>query len=260
MRNNPDHTLFDQRPVLLLTRPRDRSEAFWQSLPDELRNQMDLVISPLIGFEPCGTAPDLSGLGGVIFTSSLATSAFRSLGGTVPNGMTAYCVGDNTAKTAQKLGFRAISAGGSSPDLIQLIAAETPSLPLLHLRGTHSRGEVAKSLTELGMLTKEAVIYDQPALPLSNHAFQALSGTAPVIAPLFSPRTAALFAAGCRQESGIYLVYMSAAVAKEAIGLRVDGSLTAIVPNASAMRDAVISVAEDANLVVSGSVGRGNSV
>jgi uroporphyrinogen-III synthase len=77
---------------------------------------------------------------------------------------------------------------------VQRLKALRPDAPLLHLRGRHARGDIAGQLGAAGLPVREQIVYDQKSLPLSDAALACLKGPAPVIVPLFSPRSARLFA------------------------------------------------------------------
>ncbi|MCB1335344.1 MAG: uroporphyrinogen-III synthase [Roseivivax sp.] len=242
----------DLRPVLLLTRPEDSARTFWDSLPEALRTGCDCVIAPLIGFRPLPAATDLTAYDGLVLTSAQALAALPS---PPPPGMTAYCVGASTARAARRAGLAAVSAEGDAAALVALVAQQAPGARLLHLRGTHARGDVAATLTAAGVPTDEAVVYDQPAIPLTDQARAALDGTAPVVVPLFSPRTAALFAAGHAGKADLYLACMSAAVARETQSLRAKDRAVAPHPDAASMRDTVETLAFEAGCLRHGQHG-----
>jgi uroporphyrinogen-III synthase len=125
------------------------------------------------------------------FTSENAVAvAAPQLGGT---GRRAWCVGDRTAAAARAAGFDAVSAGGDAAALAALIARSAPAGEVLHLSGRHQRGDLVARLASAGRAARRLAVYDQAARPLSTAARAALAGAAPVLAPLFSPRSAALF-------------------------------------------------------------------
>ncbi|MFZ5963645.1 uroporphyrinogen-III synthase [Thalassococcus sp. BH17M4-6] len=195
-----------------MTRPADRSEAFVTALRAEVGTGFASVVSPLIGLQTTGPLPDMGAMRGVIFTSASAVDAFRALGGTPLD--PCFVVGAATAAAARSAGFEPVSADGDVEDLIALIMARSTAGPLMHLRGAHSRGELAKRLSSAGIETHEAVIYDQPLLSLTAEAAAALDGPGPVIVPLFSPRTAARFAESAPRLTSAWIVAMSGAVAE----------------------------------------------
>lgn len=64
----------------------------------------------------------------------------------------------------------------------------------MHLHGEHTRGDVAARLRAAGLAVEARMVYRQVELPLSDTAHALLQGEAPVILPLFSPRSARLLA------------------------------------------------------------------
>ncbi|MFV0492786.1 MAG: uroporphyrinogen-III synthase [Pseudorhodobacter sp.] len=176
-------------PVFLLTRPEPQGAAMAARLVD-LFPDAAVVRSPLLTTD--FRAPPLpeGPFSAVVFTSQAGVEAARRLTGLPQR---AYCVGDRTAEAARKAGFVALSAGGAAEDLITIILETGEMGPLLHLRGAHSRGEIAARLAEAGVRAQALVIYEQRAQQLSGAAAGLLAGRNPVIAPLLSPRSARLF-------------------------------------------------------------------
>lgn len=214
------------QPRILLTRPQAQSLRFAESLG------LPCLISPLMA--PRFLTPVVPPHAAVILTSETgAEAAARLVAPTF-----AFCVGDRTASTARSLGFQASSAAGDAEALIAHILA-APVSPLLHLRGREARGEIAARLTSAGVPTAEAVAYAQEEQPLSPEALAALHGTAPLILPLFSPRSATLLARVVPR-APLTVVAMSAAVAEAARGLDPD-PLIATRPDAAAMREATLA-------------------
>jgi len=194
------------------------------------------VISPLMRIEPLAVAPELSRYGGVIFTSGSAVP----LAGNIPAGLPAYCVGARTARVAAAAGFVAVSAGGNAADLVRLILARAPEGPLLHLRGEHATSGVAAALTRAGVPTDELVVYHQLPKDLNDKARAVLAGPSPVILPLFSPRSAALFAEKGRDSAApLRIIALSEAVAKRIRGRFPGEILVAARPDADHMLDLV---------------------
>lgn len=198
------------RPVtLLLTRPRASSEAFAQTLD---LGSAALVISPLLMIEQVGKLPDMSLYSGVVFTSAQGARAYIQMNG--PKLPVAYAVGEATAEEAASAAAKVLSADGTADDLVSFIASTTP-LPerLLHVRGVHSRGNVAARLTDAGVPTDEAVLYDQVETPLNPQGIAALEDNSLVIVPLFSPRSAALFEKAGPITASLWGAAISSAVA-----------------------------------------------
>lgn len=181
----------DTPPLLLLTRPQEASQKLVRTL--KARGLIfEPVISPLIGIDYCVPLPAFAPETRMIFTSAHGVKAYHLAGGAAD--LIAYTVGSATDLAARKAGFDTRCAFGAAKDLVKLITAEAPDVPLLHIRGEHARGDIAQTLQMLGFAADEAILYKQPALPITNAAQAILSGSKPVIAPLYSPRTAQILA------------------------------------------------------------------
>ncbi len=201
------------RPLLLLTRPEPASLAFWRSLSVSARDSADFLINPLIQIEPHGPLPSLDGVKGLIFTSANGLHAYRALGGKVVT-VPAIAVGENTAFALEAFGFETIVAPGTAAQLVEFVIEKGYQGPLLHLRGAVSVGDVAQSLTSAGVMTKEAVLYDQRLLPLKGEIKEALSQDRQVIAPVFSPRTARQLLSESSELRALHVAAISQSVAQ----------------------------------------------
>ena len=123
-------------------------------------------------------------------------------------------------------------------DLIRHVAGPGP---LLHLRGEHARGDVAKRLSHRGIETSELITYRQVAHPLADEARQAIEGDEPAVLPLFSPRSARLVGSAARPSAALHVIAMSPAVAeawREATGATAE---TCEAPTAEAMRAWIVA-------------------
>lgn len=237
----------DAMPILLMTRPEPESQRFVADLRARGAGPFQAVISPLIGISFGAGMVDLAHLSGVILTSRHAVAALIKAG--VACSGRAYVVGGATSRAAAEAGFEVVDADGDAEALIALITRHAPSGPLLHLRGTHSRGNIAERLSKAGLNMTEQVVYDQPALPLSEPALQALAGQTPVVAPLFSPRTAALLAT-YKVQAPLSVAAMSESVAKAAGSLHVEENCVAARPAAVEMLVVTADLLNRARLLV----------
>ncbi|WP_121629331.1 uroporphyrinogen-III synthase [Tropicibacter alexandrii] len=234
----------DTLPILLLTRPEDAS----RRVVDQLREMgcaFEPVISPLIGIEVTGPLPEMEDAQGLIFTSANAVAAYRALGG--PAGLPAFTVGQATAEAATNAGLHARSADGNAETLIAWLRDLRPDAPLIHMRGTHTRGDVAGRLSAAGVETRAAVIYDQPALPLTIEAQRVLTGTTPVVVPLYSPRSAKLLR-NMSIKAPLLVAALSEAVANAAPSHHIKGLRIAARPDSGAFLPLVaelLAVARD---------------
>jgi uroporphyrinogen-III synthase len=179
-------------PILLLTRARaqaDRFAAEAAALPGPLR----VVVAPLIEIVPQPLTVDPAGFATLIFTSENGVAAFCAQ--SALRDRPAFCVGPRTAAAAAAAGFAVRSAegeGGDAAALMRLLRTEAAREPLLHLRGAYAAADIAAALGREGLACAEAVVYAQGDLPLSAQGRAALEGSAPVLLPLFSPRSARL--------------------------------------------------------------------
>ncbi|EAQ03009.1 hypothetical protein OB2597_12733 [Pseudooceanicola batsensis HTCC2597] len=227
------------RPTILMTRP-DPDGA--ETARDLARlTGLTVARSPLLAIRPAARLPDTGGAGRLIFTSRNAVRAYRDLGG---EPKPAICVGEATAAEARRIGCRAHAMGGDAEAMVGAILADPPADPMIHLRGAHARGDVASRLAAAGLSVTEAVIYSQDLLDLTSRARALLDGSAPVIVPLYSPRTAARFAALANPRAPLYLVSLSAAVNEAA--QRLDTAVRSVAdrPDAEALTRATIAAVQ----------------
>lgn len=181
-----------QRPTLLLTRPEASSKRFLYAIRRRA-GSVPAVISPLLRIVPRDVQPDFSETEALILTSAHAVPAAACA-----QGMTTYCVGKSTARAARAAGLRAIPAEGDAEALVALIVASAPQGRLMHLHGAETRGQIGRRLTEAGLDVDCLVVYDQVPQPLSGPGRSLLAQRRPVVAPVFSPRSAALLSEASR--------------------------------------------------------------
>ena len=225
------------RPVpVLITRPEGPAQAFAAQLIARFGQQVSPVIAPLMAVQHLAPPLPPGQFSGVIFTSAAGVAASRHL--TLPR--LAWCVGQATAGQAADAGFLTRSARGNADALVAAILADPPPGKLLHLHGEETRGEVAERLTSAGLETVSLTVYRQVAQPLPEAGRRLLQGPGPVILPLFSPRSAALFArAAPDRHPNLHLVTISAAVDEAARAIPHQSLHTAARPDAPAMLDAI---------------------
>jgi uroporphyrinogen-III synthase len=220
--------------TILLTRPRDGAARFLTQLEAALGPLGRVVISPLIDIVPLDVRlPD--GPGTVFaFTSENGAAAAAALSD--PAGRRAICAGERTARAARGLGYAAESAGGDVETLCARLLADPPPGPVLHATGVHQRGALAPRLAAAGIAAEAVAVYDQPERPLSSEARALLAAPGDVLAPLFSPRTAALFAAEARGSAArLHLAAISAAAAGPLAPLRPAALTVAPTPDAAGL-------------------------
>lgn len=240
-------------PRFLLTRPAAQGARFAADLRAAFPGAR-VTHSPLMA--PVFAVPALpdTGFAALVLTSETAVQGYRRLPAQMRADLPrlAFCVGDRTARAARAAGLRARSAQGDADALVALVVAERPAGRLLYLHGADLRGDVAERLNCAGTKTHSALIYDQKAQPLTPAARRLLAGRAPVIAPVFSPRTAGLLAAQAPPGPGrapLWIAALSPAVAQAAAALAPDRMVTADRPEAAALiaaLTALIAAAPDA--------------
>ncbi|MEX0348285.1 MAG: uroporphyrinogen-III synthase [Paracoccaceae bacterium] len=230
-----------------MTRPRSAAERFIADLPVEVSAQLSPIFSPLIEIEPLDVVPDLPGVDALVFTSANAVAVAARL--IESRDHSCYCVGRATTAAARKNGWHATQSGDTAQQLIAALTRSKPSEQLLHLRGVHARGDIAKNLSRAGVSCREQAIYDQTLLPLSDAAMSALAGPQPVIAPFFSPRTARQFAETAQISAPLWICALSPAVAEPLETLHFQGLTIAERPDSAAMAKIVEMSLKRANRV-----------
>jgi uroporphyrinogen-III synthase len=231
---------------VLVTRSEAEAQAFAAALTHRFGVAVRPVLAPLMAVQPLSPPLPEGPFAGVIFTSANAVAVAVGLRPRLPG--LAWCVGDRTAARARAEGFQARSAKGDADALVRSILADPPSGRLLHLHGAETRGEVAARLTSAGVETAALAVYRQIAQPLSGEGRALLRSAGAVIVPLFSPQSAARFAAeAASAAAALHLVAMSAAVAEAARWVPHRSLRLAACPEAGAMLDAVAGALADAS-------------
>ena len=225
--------------TILVTRPEPSGSVFSAEL-SALMPEVRVMSSPISECQMVKATVDLEGVRFLIFTSKAGVDAFKRISDR--RDIPTYAVGEATAQAARALGITTRASGGDAQALVAQMIAEQVAGPCLHLRGRHARGNVAGQLNQAGIETKDAVIYEQVAIPLSEEARAILAGKDPVILPLFSPRAAALVSAEIQEiaePAPLFVVAMSAAVKDALRAISVKNCLIAEQPSQAAMTLAV---------------------
>ncbi len=230
-------------PALLLTRPEAAARRFLGEVEALAGAPLPAILSPILRIAPVAVAPGaLTGPAALILTSEAGARRAGELG---LGGLAAWCVGPRTAAAAREAGLRPREAGPDAEALLAAILRERPSGPLLHLRGADARGDVAQRLRAAGLDAGEAVAYRAEPLEPTSQARTALDGAAPLVAPLFSPRSARLLA-GWAPRARLLVAAMSPAVAAAARRLGPARLVTAARPEGPAMAEATLALLEGA--------------
>lgn len=227
---------------LLLTRPRPASERFAAGLPVHITNRMRVVVSPLVEILPGPENIDTEDSAGIVFSSSNGVGCAAQL--VKSRAEPAYCVGEATTILALEHGWPARCVGSNANELVAQLLEMNPPSPLLHLRGAHTRGDIAARLSAGGVPCTERVVYDQALRPFNAEALDLLSGCDPVIAPVFSPRTARQFAKQCPDGANLCLIALSDAVAEPLKSLEFRHLSVCAKPDAQAMTHEVVRIGE----------------
>jgi uroporphyrinogen-III synthase len=232
---------------LLLTRPTAQGADFAERLTARFGDQLTIIKTPLLAprfFAPVLPPGPFSGL---ILTSQTGVEAYLRLAGAHNLPKEVFCVGERTASAARAAQLHPVVVADDAANLILQIKALRPTGRLLHLRGREARGNISFLLDSAGIDTSEAVIYAQEECHLTAQAQTILMQTGPVIVPLFSPRSATIFAAEMARIGGISplrVASMSGDIAAEATQLTAR-IIIATKPDAAAMLKAVALLLQD---------------
>ena len=188
-----------------------------------------MVIAPLVEIVARPLTLDPAGYATLIFTSENGVRHFVEQ--TPSCGRPAFCVGPRTAAAAECAGFAVqplTEAGGDAEALLRTLRAAGPALPLLHVRGEHAITDLAGRLEAEGLACDEAVVYAQCDRAPPPAALAALAGPAPVLLPLFSPRSARRAAQMLRSVgqacAGVAVAISAAAAARWQDALEAEGA------------------------------------
>lgn len=224
---------------VLVTRPLAEAQGFAAALSERFGDRVCPVVAPLMAIRFLSPPVRPGAFSGLIFTSVHGVEAARRLGLTGP--ATAYCVGRKTSAAARASGFDAMSADGDADALFSSILGRHRQGRLLHVRGREARGDLEARLTSAGIATESLIAYHQEPLPLAMDAARLLRRDIRVVVTLFSPRTAALFAAALPSDAkaSLCLAVMSPAVSAALSRLSTAVLKVAARPDAESMLDAV---------------------
>ncbi len=221
-------------PILIITRPAPLGSDFAAAVTEAYGGPLPIIFAPALQITPLNyIMPEVAH---VIFTSARAVA--RAPDGT---GLTAWCVGNATAQAALSKGFNVENAAGDADALVKLIGSQRPVGPMVHLAGRHRRGDIAARLTAAGLHCTTVEVYDQIAVPIRQELIAAAAGSAPLVVPIFSPRSAQNvlklnFAAP------LHIVAISDAVAGLFHRINTTTLLTVGHPDADHMRDMTVAV------------------
>ncbi|WP_101067115.1 uroporphyrinogen-III synthase [Roseovarius salinarum] len=174
-------------PTVLITRPAPAATDFAERVRARVGQGAVVLTSPVMEIVVRGPLPEIPGDCRLVFTSRNGVAAYAELGGRA--GLACYTVGDATARAAQAIGLRPVSAGADARALADRIIEDGVRASCLHMRGEHVAGNLAEWLRNGGVSVREHVVYQQTACRLAPEARAVLNAMTPVVLPLFSPRT-----------------------------------------------------------------------
>lgn len=178
---------------VLVTRPKEDSSALQQELR---RRGIEVVLDPMLVIRRMEDAAiDLEGVQGLLFTSSNGVRAFEKLNS--ERGLPAWCVGDETARTARAAGFTEVHCAAGDVDALAnyVIAHSQPvNGRMVHIAGSVSAGDLSGALLAAGFSVDRIPLYEAvPTTLLSEDTKNAFRHGFLGAALFFSPRTAATF-------------------------------------------------------------------
>ncbi len=198
---------------ILLTRPFAQSRA----LADLLALcDHTAIISPLLNIVPLDWAMPDEKIDALVLTSQNAVPQQHL---DKLKNMPVFCIGAASADAARAAGLAvAGDADGNRADLVAMLAAHKPRCALF-LSGHTERADLIAELAAVGVSAHKRTVYRAQAAALSAQATGALTEHTIDWALLFSPRSAALFAAHCSAlpvtlKNHLRLACLSSAVAE----------------------------------------------
>lgn len=233
-------------PRLLLTRPRDSAQADAGALR-ALGWHGQIVIAPLQDITLRAVAPEvIRQARSLVATSQHAIAVLAQAG--AARDVALWCVGPRTLAAAQAAGFTHLR-GGTGADAEALLAqllAEGTEDPIVHVHGDHLAIDLAARLRAAGHDARGVAGYGQQALALSDAGRACLMAAGDVVVPLYSPRSARLFAAAhgllVQPQARLHLIALSPNVAACTADMGAASRLTLPRPDADAMLQAQISL------------------
>ena len=195
-------------PILLVTRPVETARRFAQRIEDVYGTGFQTILSPAL--EIVQLDPEVpTECDHLILTS--ANGVRQAIRINIKVTGSVFCVGQRTADLAKSHFFSAIRAGSCAKELIERVSKQNIDGAILHLSGTHTRGDIVENLMKRGLKASRAIAYDQRLLTPTYDAKDALKGTLPIVLPLFSTRSAGLLAQ-CKVNAPVHVVAISEVV------------------------------------------------
>jgi uroporphyrinogen-III synthase len=236
-------------PVILLTRPEAESTALAERLAAQ---GWQPLVWPLLAIVPRPVRPDTTGAQAVLLTSANAARCLPAER-LHPLPPLCLCVGNATAAAARAAGYRGVEAtAGDGADLAEAVVArlDPAAGALVFLRGEEVAGDLAGTLRGAGFAVGETVVYAaEPAGPPPEPVAGALAAGAVAAVALYSPRSAAVFAAEARRFgpglAATRAVAISAKAAAPLADLGLAGVSVARTPTQAGMLEAIAAVGNE---------------
>ena len=175
--------------TLFITRPRPDAERTCAVLAEA---GINAAPAPLMRIEPTGTPlPETDSDTVLAFTSANGVRAWQERAGA---NRPAFVVGEATARAAEDAGLYVEAiAGGDVDQLFALLQEKAAGRSILHVRGVHGTGDLARRLKETGLKAEAAELYEAKAVTsLPADLAKAVREGSHAIG-VFSPRTMRLF-------------------------------------------------------------------
>jgi uroporphyrinogen-III synthase len=230
---------------VLITRPEPQAARFSKAVLARYGTLVEPIACPLLTPVFLPVENHSGHYGALILTSetgAIAAGRMAEGGALLPR--LAFCVGNRTAKVAQDLGFDTHSAAADAEALVNLILEHQQAGPFLHLHGRETRGDIVGRLRAEGLLAVGLEVYVQEPRGLTDEVRVLLAQQGEIVAPLFSPRTAMLFAKALEDTAvfaRITCIALSLAVAQE-VNLKKFEVRIAMQPTQESLLDAMDKV------------------
>jgi uroporphyrinogen-III synthase len=173
--------------TLLMIRAQDQATDFVA----DLGVPNPVVFAPMVHIEALNVDQALPEHGTIIFTSANAVQHFaRKI---ADRHAPVYCVGSITKRAAIKAGFsvtRAFETAGELVDFFRDLPKTTRRI--LYPRAETVSVDIASALSEFGFQIRDAILYRQSFLQLSDQA-RNLIESSPLVVPIFSQEIAKRF-------------------------------------------------------------------
>ncbi len=195
---------------LLLTRPETAAKRFQSECEERLGRFARVITSPLMEIVPVafegapgpGEAP--------IFTSENGVAALSARGPAILEPV--WCVGSRTALRAREAGYSVAGTEKDADSLVDRLLSNESAEAFVHVAGRHRRGDIVARLRAAGRGARVMEVYDQVTRPVSEPARRLLQRSEPIVAPLFSPRSAMLLVeAAVERRAVVHAICISAA-------------------------------------------------